>query len=80
MYLEFRLPNGAGGQAAAHYYHRIKRMGQELANKHSSEYKIWHYHRDHSNYAALSFSKEELYTLWILANSEFKLAATVRQD
>ncbi len=39
MYIEFRLPTGAGGLAAGHFYSLIKRDIEAWAEKHGISYK-----------------------------------------
>lgn len=40
MYIEFRLPSGAGGAAAGHYSMMIKKYIEDWASKYSVKYKI----------------------------------------
>lgn len=70
MYIEFKLPNGSAGQAAAHYNKRIRQSILEwLEANNITDYDI-RPRLGNNYYLAFTLSKEEQYTLFLLAWNE----------
>jgi hypothetical protein len=58
MYIEFRLPNGAGGMAAGHAAHVIRKEIAEWADKYSITYKT----KVHKYTLRLCLESDDAYT------------------
>ncbi len=70
MHIEFKLPTGAGGQAALHYYKRIsERIELWLAKNMITDYDI-RTSVNNSYVLAFTLSRQEQYTLFLLAWNE----------
>lgn len=70
MYIEFKLPNGSAGQAAAYTRKRIEHSILEwLARNRITDYDIRTHPYD-SYRLAFTLSKEQYYTLFLLAWNE----------
>lgn len=65
-YIEFRLPSGAGGMAAAHYHQRIKKIVTEWADQNNYSIDNWTLVKQHQPYLCISFNSEAAYTLFAL--------------
>ena len=73
MHIEFKLPTGAGGQAAAYVNTLLDRELREWCQQHSIQYtkQILHYK------VIVTFDRAEAYTLFVLswhyAKPEFRI-------
>jgi hypothetical protein len=62
MYIEFQLPNGAAGQAAAHANHVLNYFLHEWSDRYNIPYNTKH----HKHYKRITFDKDDHYSLFAL--------------
>ena len=63
MYLEFKLPTGAGGMAAHHYNNKLRHRVQAWANQYNITIKSW----TKGYRSCYEFAKDSDYTLFALS-------------
>lgn len=63
MYLEFKLPTGAGGMAAHHYNNKLRNRIQAWANQHNVKIRSW----SKGYRSCYEFDRASDYTLFALS-------------
>lgn len=70
MHIEFKLPNGSAGQAAAHYANRLENSISQWAEDNNVDYKIDTVRREHNYYTVLTMFNDSDFTLFSISYSE----------
>lgn len=67
MLIKFGLPNGAGGQAAAHYGSKLLKYVSDYERQCSVTIRTWSFHEQHRHWigAEIPTKHEMLFTMYI---------------